>query len=37
MIDYEVLILPFSGDGEGGDKARVDFLITGIVPDYQWR
>lgn len=29
IIDYEVLILPFSGDGE-----RVDLLMTGIVPDY---
>ncbi len=35
MIDYEILILPFSGDGD--DRTRVDFLITGIVPDYQWR
>lgn len=37
MIDYEILILPFSGDGDGGDRTRVDFLITGIVPDYRWR
>lgn len=37
MIDYEILILPFSGSGEGGDQTRVDFLITGIVPDYEWR
>ena len=29
IIDYEVLILPFSQDGE-----RVNLLITGIVPDY---
>ena len=29
IIDYEVLILPFSEDG-----ARVDQLLTGIVPDY---
>lgn len=29
LIDYEILILPFTRDG-----ARVDFLITGIVPDY---
>ncbi|HNB26060.1 MAG TPA: PAS domain-containing protein [Alphaproteobacteria bacterium] len=29
IIDYEVLILPFSEDG-----ARVDQLMTGIVPDY---
>lgn len=29
IIDYEVLILPFSDDGE-----RVDLLMTGIVPDY---
>ena len=28
LIDYEVLILPFSNDGE-----RVDLLMTGIVPD----
>jgi len=32
IIDYEVLILPLSRDG-----ARVDFLITGIVPDYRWK
>lgn len=37
MIDYEILILPFAGDGEGGTEPRVDCLITGIVPDYQWR
>lgn len=30
LIDYEVLILPFSRDAE----PRVDFLVTGIVPDY---
>jgi hypothetical protein len=35
MIDYEILILPFSGDGNGGEGARVDFLITGIVADYR--
>lgn len=29
IIDYEVLILPFSRDGD-----QVDILITGIVPDY---
>lgn len=29
IIDYEVLILPFSRDGAG-----VDILMTGIVPDY---
>jgi hypothetical protein len=28
LIDYEVVILPFSSDGE-----HVDILITGIVPD----
>ena len=28
LIDYEVVILPFSNDGE-----RVDLLMTGIVPD----
>ena len=28
MIDYEVVILPFSSDGK-----RVDLLMTGIVPD----
>jgi hypothetical protein len=28
LIDYEVVILPFSRDGE-----RVDLLMTGIVPD----
>jgi hypothetical protein len=28
LIDYEVIILPFSNDGE-----RVDILMTGIVPD----
>jgi hypothetical protein len=28
LIDYEILILPFSQDGE-----RVDLLMTGIVPD----
>jgi len=28
MIDYEIVILPFSSDG-----ARVDLLLTGIVPD----
>jgi hypothetical protein len=35
MIDYEILILPFSGDE--GVAGRVDFLITGIVPDYHWK
>lgn len=29
LIDYEVLILPFSSDGE-----QVDLLMTGIVPDH---
>lgn len=29
IIDYEILILPFSSDGES-----VDLLMTGIVPDY---
>jgi hypothetical protein len=28
MMEYEVVILPFSNDGE-----RVDLLMTGIVPD----
>jgi hypothetical protein len=28
LIDYEIVILPFSNDGE-----RVDLLMTGIVPD----
>jgi hypothetical protein len=28
LIEYEVVILPFSNDGE-----RVDLLMTGIVPD----
>ena len=28
LIDYEVVILPFSNDGE-----RVELLMTGIVPD----
>lgn len=28
LIEYEVVILPFSSDGE-----RVDLLMTGIVPD----
>jgi hypothetical protein len=28
LIDYEILILPFSSDGE-----RVELLMTGIVPD----
>jgi hypothetical protein len=28
MIDYEIVILPFSNDG-----AQVDLLMTGIVPD----
>jgi hypothetical protein len=28
VIDYEVIILPFSNGGE-----RVDILMTGIVPD----
>jgi hypothetical protein len=28
LIDYEVVILPFSSDGE-----RVDLLMVGIVPD----
>ena len=28
LIEYEVMILPFSNDGE-----RVDLLMTGIVPD----
>lgn len=28
LIEYEVVILPFSNDG-----ARVDLLMTGIVPD----
>ena len=27
LIDYEIVILPFSNDGE-----RVDLLMTGIVP-----
>lgn len=31
MIDYEVLILPFSRD----EESRADFLVTGIVPDYR--
>lgn len=35
IIDYEILILPFRGDG--GDGAEIDFLITGIVPDYDWK
>jgi hypothetical protein len=34
MIDYEILILPFGGNGEGGNERRVDYLVTGIVPDY---
>jgi len=29
LIDYEIVILPFSSDGE-----RVDLLMTGIVPDH---
>lgn len=29
LIDYEIVILPFSRDGE-----RVDLLMTGIVPDH---
>jgi hypothetical protein len=29
LIDYEVVILPFSNDGD-----RVDLLMTGIVPDH---
>lgn len=28
LIDYEIMILPFSDDGD-----RVDLLMTGIVPD----
>ncbi len=32
LIDYEALILPFSGEG-----TDVAFLITGIVPDYRWK
>lgn len=35
LIDYEVLILPFSGNAGGGNQ--VDVLITGIVPDYRWK
>lgn len=37
LIEYEALILPFTGnsdDGTEGSGTRVDFLITGIVPDY---
>jgi hypothetical protein len=37
MIDYEILILPFTGSAEDGNGIRVDYLITGIVPDYRWR
>jgi hypothetical protein len=29
LIDYEIVILPFSSDGE-----RVDILMTGLVPDH---
>jgi hypothetical protein len=29
LIDYEIVILPFSNDGE-----RVDMLMTGLVPDH---
>jgi len=29
LIDYEIVILPFSSDGQ-----RVDMLMTGIVPDH---
>ncbi|MEZ5832705.1 MAG: PAS domain-containing protein [Dongiaceae bacterium] len=32
LIDYEVVILPFSNDGE-----KVDLLITGIVPDQSFQ
>jgi hypothetical protein len=28
LMDYEVVILPFSNDGK-----QVDLLMTGIVPD----
>ena len=37
MIDYEILILPFTGNGQDGNDRRVDYLITGIVPDYYSR
>jgi len=35
LIDYEVLILPFTG--QAGAANQVDVLITGIVADYQWK
>ncbi len=35
LIDYEVLILTFTG--QAGAANQVDVLITGIVADYQWK
>jgi hypothetical protein len=29
LIDYEIVILPFSNDG-----SEVDLLVTGIIPDH---